>query len=53
MGGGQGGNKKGYGDQVSVICSHGESGSVFVSQWDVGSQGVWSFKFTSLETHTI
>ena len=29
---GQGGNKKDYGDQVSVVCSHGESGSVFVSQ---------------------
>ena len=34
-GGGQGGKKKDYGDQVTVVCSHGESGSVFVSQWDV------------------
>ena len=40
----QGGNKKGYGDQVSVACSHDESGSVFFSQWDVNLQGVWLFK---------
>ena len=40
----QGGNKKGYGDQVSVVCSHDESGSVFFSQWDVNLQGVWLFK---------
>ena len=46
----QGGNKKSYGDQVSVVCSHGESGSVFVSQWDVDLQGVGLFKLTSLET---
>ena len=31
----QWGNKKNYGDQVSVVCSHCESCSVFVSQWDV------------------
>ena len=40
----RGGNKKGYGDQVSVVCSHDESGSVFFSQWDVNLQGVWLFK---------
>ena len=39
----QGGHKKGYGDQVSVVCSHDESGSVFFSR-DVNLQGVWLFK---------
>ena len=45
-GGGQGGNKRDYRIQISVICSHDESGNVFVSQWDVDLQGVWLFKFT-------
>ena len=49
----QGGNKKGYRVLVSVVCSRGESGSVFVSQWDVDLQGVWLLNLQVDESHCL